>query len=54
MHIDTQKFQKYLSSIHDFGTGPILQHAADERIRLEELRHKVKNIVVIYICIIDA
>lgn len=27
---------------HDFGSGPSLQHAADERIRLEELRKKVK------------
>jgi hypothetical protein len=24
------------------GSGPFLQHAADERIRLEELRQKVK------------
>lgn len=27
---------------NDFSSGPFLQHAADERIRLEELRKKVK------------
>jgi hypothetical protein len=28
---------------NDFSSGPFLQHAADERIRLEELRKKVKK-----------
>lgn len=33
----------------NFSSGPFLQHAADERIRLEELRKKVKKKIKIVV-----